>query len=477
MSSFFIRNKSDKSNKLQKRKGGKLKVYHSKKAKKTTPKPLTQVEDDEEIPSDDEETEFIEKGKESSDEDERLTAQEKKLKLAKQYLEEIEEEEKKRLENDHVENDVILGRLKKDVLGREGKLKRKVSGEINKCISEDSLRVLRCKDHKLAVTCIALSNNPQFIFSGSKDGSIVKWGIDGKKLKSLPPRHKNKSNENLHSSVILALAVSFDNKFLASSDENPVIQIWNPVTLDHLCSFKGHRAAVTGLSFCKVTQNLFSSSRDKTVKVWSMPEKAYIETLFGHHDPITSIDVLSKGRAVTSGGTDNTCRVWKIEEETQLVYNGNSRTIDSVKRLDDNHFLSCDDNGALSLWGTLKKKPLTVVKNAHGIDPLTNEALWISSIACVSNSELFASGSNDGFVRLWTCADNYRSIEELCKIPVKGFVNCMVFSADAKFLVLGVGQEHRLGRWGRVKEARNCVIVIDLKEENVPGNKNNSSDS
>lgn len=479
MSSFFIRNPNDRRG--TKRKGGKPKVHFSTKDKKFKNREVVKDHDkyeDEEIPSDDEEIDFNDKGKESTDEDESLTAQEKKLKLAKQYLQEIEDEEKKRLDHDEIGNDVILERLKEDVLGQAGKLKRSVANELNTNISDEHIKVLRCKDHKLAITCVVISNDSKFVYSGSKDGTIVKWSIDGKRLKVIPPKHKDKGNENLHSSTILALAISFDSKYLASGDESPLVRIWNPETLNHIYTFKGHRAPVTGLSFCKVSNNLYSCSRDKTVKVWSMPEKAYIETLFGHYDPITSIDVLCKGRAVTSGGTDNTCRVWKIEEETQLVYNGNSRSIDCVKRLDDSHFISCDDSGNVALWGTLKKKPLCVVQNAHGVNTNVNEGFWISSVACISNSEVFASGSNDGFVRFWSCSDSYREIEALFKIPVKGFVNSMVFSTDFRYLILGVGQEHRLGRWERIKEAKNCVLVINLvRNSNKLSIENDNSES
>ena len=44
-----------------------------------------------------------------------------------------------------------------------------------------------------------------------------------------------------------------------------------------------------------------------------------------------------------------------------------------------------------------------------------------------------------------------------------GFVNSITFSSNGSNLIAGVGQEHRLGRWWKVKEARNQVMVIPLK--------------
>lgn len=42
------------------------------------------------------------------------------------------------------------------------------------------------------------------------------------------------------------------------------------------------------------------------------------------------------------------------------------------------------------------------------------------------------------------------------------------------FIVAGVGQEHRLGRWLRIKEARNCLRIVALsgKSETQDGDEN-----
>lgn len=102
------------------------------------------------------------------------------------------------------------------------------------------------------------------------------------------------------------------------------------------------------------------------------------------------------------------------------------------------------------------------MKNAHGIYPLNNQPLWISAVAALVNTDLVATGSNDGFIRLWKIGKDYRSISLLFTIPVTGFVNSLAFTSDGKSLIAGVGQEHKFGRWTVVKEARNCVLIIPL---------------
>lgn len=72
------------------------------------------------------------------------------------------------------------------------------------------------------------------------------------------------------------------------------------------------------------------------------------------------------------------------------------------------------------------------------------------------------TGSCDGVIRLWKLGENYREISLLFEVPVKGFVNSLQFTSDGTKLIAAIGQEHRLGRWWRIKEAKNSVIVIPL---------------
>lgn len=65
-------------------------------------------------------------------------------------------------------------------------------------------------------------------------------------------------------------------------------------------------------------------------------------------------------------------------------------------------------------------------------------------------------------IRVWKLGDNYRDLVLLFAVPVKGFVNGLAFSNDGTKLIAAVGQEHRLGRWWRIKEAKNSIVVIPL---------------
>ncbi|XP_026473239.1 U3 small nucleolar RNA-interacting protein 2 [Ctenocephalides felis] len=446
--SFFIKGKprNNVNRKFDKNKKG------DKKAK--IEKFESKQKSDSEIDSDIEYSDVPDK----ESEDEIETPQEKRLRLAKKYLEEIEREEKLRAEDKEVDDNVTQ-RLKDDYLEQSGRLRRTVADSFVG-FETDSIKYLK-NVHKLPVTCLCLSSDNKYIFSGGKDSCLVKWCVEtGKKLLALTYKPKSDSSEFRHKTIIMAVAITQDSKFLASADRTKDIQIWDPENLKHLHTFRGHRGIITGLVFRKDTHQLYSASEDRSMKVWSLDEMSYVESMFGHQASITSIDALSRERAITSGGQDNTIRIWKIVEESQLIFNGHSSSIDCVKLVNEEYFVSGGQDGQLSLWGAMKKKPLFNIPNAHGVSD--SESNWITSVAALVNTDLVASGSCDGFIRLWKLADNFRSMTQVLEIPVEGFVNALAFTNDGKHIIAGIGREHKLGRWWTNKNAKNLILIIPL---------------
>ncbi|XP_067159788.1 U3 small nucleolar RNA-interacting protein 2 isoform X2 [Apteryx mantelli] len=393
------------------------------------------------------------------------TPQEKKLRLAKLYLEQLRQHEEEKAEEEAFAEDLIGDRLKEDVLEQKGRLQRLVAKDVQPP-DLASIRVLR--GHQLPITCLVISPDDKFIFSAAKDGSIIKWEVEsGKRLCVVPGGKKGTEEQQVgHTAHILCMAISSDSKYLATGDRNKLIMIWEAATCKHLYKFTGHRDAVSGLSFQKGTHQLYSASHDRSVKVWNVAENAYIETLFGHQDIITGLDSLSRECCVTSGGRDGTVRVWKIPEESQLVFYGHQGSIDCIQLINEEHMVSGADDGSIALWGLTKKKPLALVRQAHGThgSQSLQQPYWISAVAALRNSDLVATGSHSASVRLWKCGEGFRKLEPLFDIPLVGFVNSLKFSVAGDFLVAGLGQEHRLGRWWRIKEAKNSICIISLKQ-------------
>jgi ribosomal RNA-processing protein 9 len=176
-------------------------------------------------------------------------------------------------------------------------------------------------------------------------------------------------------------------------------------------------------------------------------------------------------------GADKTVRLWKIAEDTHLVFRGHKGSIDCAQILTVDSTLSAGADGTLCLWKETQKRPVAQVKAAHGYDgdeiaaSASQNPRWISSLATIKMSDVVASGSNSGDIKIWKAKSETHTLEEVGSISCNGFVNGLAMSS--KFLVAGTGTEHRLGRWWRMKGPLNKVIVYKFPEELISNEDSN----
>ena len=133
---------------------------------------------------------------------------------------------------------------------------------------------------------------------------------------------------------------------------------------------------------------------------------------------MNSIDAWMKERAL-SGSRDGTVRLFKVPENTHLIFaNGHTGSnVDCVSIINDEFFVSGGDDGAMCVWSINRKKPIGRIQNAHGFDE-HGIPRWITALTSVKqqqfssskgkgsqtfqNEYIVATGSWDGFLRIWS---------------------------------------------------------------------------
>lgn len=96
--------------------------------------------------------------------------------MAKKYLDEIEKEERSRAEDKALFR-TVSHRLDEEYLDSVGKLRKRIADDLGG-YEAAAVRVLRSKLHKLPVTCLCVSGDSRFMFSGSKTAFVVKWDLE-----------------------------------------------------------------------------------------------------------------------------------------------------------------------------------------------------------------------------------------------------------------------------------------------------------
>ena len=281
---------------------------------------------------------------------------------------------------------------------------------------------------------VAVSSCGNYLVAGSNSGKIVVWSVKA-------GRKGSKESET-------------DSVSGSGSGSGSV----NNFTYKQVNVLTQHRGPVLSLSFSRDDLTFYSSSRDRTVKIWSLEsgDALYIDTLYGHQDTVPSVHALGKETCVSVGSRDRTARLWKVAEETQLVFRGPEASGGSqeiVSMIEEGAFVTGTDLGAISLWNTRRKKPLTTALNAHiGNKP-------IGALSAYPFTDLAASGSADGFIRLWRAAPSANDLVCIRELPMTGFVNWLAWGNGGKVLAVVAGREQRLGRWETQKCAKNQLHI------------------
>lgn len=178
MSSFFLRGKGSYRDKRRRSKTGKKVRPQGGTSVKVKSKELN-----EEIASDSEaenESSAAAKkskysfGRESDSDADHETPAEKRLRLAKEYLSQLESavHEDEAAEEEH--HAAIAHRLREDVMEQAGKLQRKVADQYS---APDADKIRFLKGHQLPVTCVAMTSDNRYLYSGAKDCTIIKCSV------------------------------------------------------------------------------------------------------------------------------------------------------------------------------------------------------------------------------------------------------------------------------------------------------------
>ena len=442
----------------------------------------------------------------------------RKVRLAKEYLQRLERQPEEDAsssssgDDDDDESDASdrLGRrLQRQRLKQQGTWQRNVADKVEARISKlshtvltnvhttttsqtawgDARHVQLLRGHDLTPTAVALYQDGTRALSGAKDHSVLLWDVErGQKLATLCPhwRHRHQTTNHHHRTAGQVLAVAAAEPYVAVGSRDGLVRIFdvraNHHQQQHLVQeFRGHKGAVTDLCFRPHSLQLFSASEDRCIRHYNLQEMMYMETLYGHQFAVTAMDCPVKERPV-SVGRDRTARAWKLAQDTHLIFRGGSRiqNAESISMIKDDWFITGHEDGNLSLWFSEKKKAVAVQPAAHGT---TSNGLGrgVVSVRALYGSDVCATGSCDGYLRLWKVKTGSTTAERgltplSAQIPLDGYLNSIAWGPKARFAVVAQGQEHRLGRWNPVKGAKNRLAIVKLYSEDIIGNQDDDDE-
>ncbi|MBP1465048.1 hypothetical protein EYB53_004945 [Candidatus Chloroploca sp. M-50] len=277
-----------------------------------------------------------------------------------------------------------------------------------------------------AVTAVALTRNRQVI-TGGEDGSIMLWTQEGQLLETIR-EHRGK---------IHALAVSPDERMLASAGADGSLILWSLPKGTLRTRLTGHKGRVLGLAFAQDGTLLASAGLDGTVRLWRLPKGEAVRELtviedgglnatavlgvaFAHQDKVvigTAYDGSVRLFQTSAGGAptvlrtahggwlialasgshgelaalDDTGRLWVWDKAGTLLGRGALADATALAATATGHLLTVGPTGGLSLWQV----------EADGLTELASSPCNGDNLAVTADDTLIVVGSRRGFVELW----------------------------------------------------------------------------
>ena len=236
------------------------------------------------------------------------------------------------------------------------------------------------------IWAIAVSPDNKQIASSNDEQTIQLWGVAQNKIERVLTGH-NKS--------VWSVAYSQDNRFLASASDDGTVRIWN------LGTGKLHRTIQSDTWFWTVAFSPHSSilataGADYTIKFWNVATGKVVKTFNGHTEIVRHITFDSEGEHLASCGMDNTARVWRMDTGECVSIFNHASPVSSVAFSPTRSLLATgNDDNIVRLWD---------FSTGQIVQSFESHTGWVQSVAfslSEDGREILASGSHDGTIRLW----------------------------------------------------------------------------
>ncbi len=115
----------------------------------------------------------------------------------------------------------------------------------------------------------------------------------------------------MHSSAVLALAVSLDSELLASGSADGSVKVWQLRTGACVRRYAAaHGGGVTSCCFSRDASHVLSSSCDGTARVHGLKSGKMLKSLQGHASFVNAAAFTPDGAHIITAGADGTLRTW-----------------------------------------------------------------------------------------------------------------------------------------------------------------------
>jgi hypothetical protein len=251
------------------------------------------------------------------------------------------------------------------------------------------------------VNAVAFTQNGNRLFAAggqpALSGEVREWNVWETNL-----THSLIRSFVAHKDAIYSMAISPDDKLLATGSYDQKIKLWDVETGKEIRTLSGHNGCIFGLAFRPDGKILASASADRTVKLWDVASGDRRDTLSQPLKEVYAVVFSPDGKCLAAGGTDNRIRIWEISDSAAETTNpllfskfAHDGTILRLAFSPDGEALaSTADDRTIKLWDA---------HEMHMRHVLEGQPDWPTALAFTKDSTIVV-GRLDGSLNLYDLA-------------------------------------------------------------------------
>lgn len=191
---------------------------------------------------------------------------------------------------------------------------------------------------------IDFSPDSRVIATGSKWGgrAVKLWNVDNLRFESKPT--------GPHRDIVRAVVFDKRGRMYTASDDK-AIKIWNASNQQIIRTLNKHTGWIYGLAISPDDRMLASASGDKTVILWSLPAGRSIRT-WNHAEEVRAVAFSADGSLLATAGEEKVIHIWNVNNGTlKTKLTGHSDTIVALAYSPDGRQLaSAGYDNSIRIW-------------------------------------------------------------------------------------------------------------------------------
>ncbi|HXX79450.1 MAG TPA: serine/threonine-protein kinase [Ktedonobacteraceae bacterium] len=162
-----------------------------------------------------------------------------------------------------------------------------------------------------------------------------------------------------------------------------------------VCSYRGHLASVSSLSWSPDGRQIVSVSGEKIVHVWDASTGSKLQLYPDVSDAVRIVAWSSDGARIATAGVDALVRVWDVDSN-RLVITYRGHVGDAVNTMawspEQQLLASAGNDGTVHVWDAKGGQPVSIYRGHAGA---------VYGVAWSSDGEGIVSGGSDATVHVW----------------------------------------------------------------------------